>query len=128
MVNKENTLVNELRRKVTELSHQQDKWKGKTDEYKDRIDKLKSEAEGVRQVADAREVELTALRPIVDENQREKLIREVEKHRSTVLKRETEMKEVVRTLKQFAEDNKNLKKEIERLREQDDMIGHKNPN
>ena len=82
MVNKENTLVNELRRKVTELSHQQDKWKGKTDEYKDRIDKLKSEAEGVRQVADAREVELTALRPIVDENQREKLIREVEKHRS----------------------------------------------
>jgi hypothetical protein len=31
MVNKENNLVNELRRKVTELSHQQDKWKNKTE-------------------------------------------------------------------------------------------------
>ena len=99
MVNKENTLVNELRRKVTELSHQQDKWKTKTEQYKERIDKLKTEADGVRQVADAREVELTALRPIVDEGQREKLIKEVDKQRNTVLKRETEMKEVVRTLK-----------------------------
>ena len=45
-----------------------------------------------------------------------------------MLKRESEMKEVVRTLKQFAEDNKHLKKEIERLRDQEDSTGHKNPN
>ena len=66
---------------------------------------------------------------LADDGQRDMFIRELEKQRQIVLKRETEMKEVVRTLKQFHDDKTYLEKENERLRkEHDDNIGHKNPN
>lgn len=43
-------------------------------------------------------------------------------------KREFEMKEVVRTLKFYSEEKARLEKELEKLhRENDQLIGHKNP-
>jgi hypothetical protein len=48
--------------------------------------------------------------------------------RNQLTKREFEMKDLVRTLKFYSEEKARLEKEIEKLhRENDQLIGHKNP-
>lgn len=48
--------------------------------------------------------------------------------RNQLTKREFEMKDLVRTLKFYSEEKSRLEKEIEKLnRENDQLIGHKNP-
>ncbi len=48
--------------------------------------------------------------------------------RNQLTKREFEMKDLVRTLKFYSEEKQRLEKEIEKLnRENDQLIGHKNP-
>ena len=44
-----------------------------------------------------------------------------------IAKRESEMKEVVRTLKAFSDEKKRLERENEMLRSDEHKIGHNNP-
>ena len=58
----------------------------------------------------------------------EKISRENKELRSSMTKREFEMKDMARTLKFYVEENARLKKDNEKLcKENDQLIGHKNP-
>jgi len=43
-----------------------------------------------------------------------------------ILKRDTEIKEIVLTLKAFADEKKRLEKEVERMRTDEQLTGHNN--
>lgn len=63
-----------------------------------------------------------------DKQERERLARENKELRNSLTKREFEMKELVRTLKFYSEEKMRLEKEVEKLnRENDQLVGHKNP-
>ncbi len=62
------------------------------------------------QIADSRGYEVDR------NNERERLYSEVKKKNEMLQKRENEIKEIVLTLKAFADEKKRLEKEIERLR------------
>jgi uncharacterized FlgJ-related protein len=63
-----------------------------------------------------------------DKESEERILKENKDLRNQITKREFEMKEVVRTLKFYSEEKNRLEKELEKLhRENDQLIGHKNP-
>lgn len=58
----------------------------------------------------------------------DKTLKENKDLRNQLTKREFEMRDLVRTLKFYSEEKQKLEKEIEKLnRENDQLIGHKNP-
>jgi kinesin family protein 15 len=67
----------------------------------------------------------------VDEKDRdtiEKIQKENKDLRNQLIKRDFEMKEVVKTIKLFQDEKNRLEKELDKLhRENDQLIGHKNP-
>lgn len=58
--------------------------------------------------------------------ERERIYGENRKLKDMLKKRETETKEIVLTLKAFADEKKRLESEIERMRNQELQIGHNN--
>jgi predicted nuclease with TOPRIM domain len=58
----------------------------------------------------------------------DKIIKENKDLRNKITKREFEMKDLVHTLKFYSDEKMRLEKEVEKLnRENDELIGHKNP-
>ena len=60
------------------------------------------------------------------QGERERLYAEVRKHKDMLKKREGETKEIVMTLKAFADEKKRLENEVERMKNHEMQVGHMN--
>lgn len=135
MVNNENQLMTELKKKITELGETQEHWKQKVVDLKQekeqvvfKADTLRKENENLRelikikdgQIADGVQMEAN------QKTDREKLRKENRDLKNFIQNQETQLKEVVRTLKAFSEEKKRLEQEVAHLKQNEFSIGHEN--
>jgi chromosome segregation ATPase len=137
MVHKENEMMQELQLNISEFNDKLEKGKLRVREAKEERDAARKEWERARKEAEGlkelimlkdRQIEEQLDADERDKQAMEKLGRENKELRNSLTKREFEMKELVRTLKFYSEEKMRLEKEVEKLnRENDQLIGHKNP-
>ena len=89
---------------------------------------LKKENENLRELIKIKDGQIEDSRGYEQERrgERERLYADVRKQKEMLQKRENEIKELVLTLKAFADEKKRLEKEIDRMRSQEMSIGHSN--
>ena len=89
---------------------------------------LKKENENLRELIKIKDGQIEDSRGHEQERrgERERLYTDVRKQKEMLQKRENEIKELVLTLKAFADEKKRLEKEIDRMRTQEMSIGHSN--
>ena len=89
---------------------------------------LKKENENLRELIKIKDGQIEDSRGYEQERrgERERLYTDVRKQKEMLQKRENEIKELVLTLKAFADEKKRLEKEIDRMRTQEMSIGHSN--
>ena len=89
---------------------------------------LKKENENLRELIKIKDGQIEDSRGYEQERrgERERLYTDVRKLKEQLQKRENEIKELVLTLKAFADEKKRLEKEIDRMRSQEMSIGHSN--
>ena len=135
MVSKENQLMTDLKRKITELGEQQELYKARVTQSKQekeaivsKYETLKKENENLRELITIKDGQIEDSRGYEKERrgERERLYGEVRKLKEMLQKRENEIKEIVLTLKAFADEKKRLEKEVERMRNSEMSIGHSN--
>lgn len=135
MVSKENQLMSDLKRKITELGEQQEQYKARVTQSKQekeaitsKYETLKKENENLRELIKIKDGQIEDSRGYETERrgERERLYGEVRKKNEMLQKRENEIKEIVLTLKAFADEKKRLEKELERMRTEDVSGGHTN--
>jgi len=135
MVNKENQLMTDLKKKISELGEQQDHYKARVTQYKQekeaitsKYETLRKENENLRELIKIKDGQIEDARGYEQDRraERERLYNDVKKQKEMLTKRENEIKELVLTLKAFADEKKRLEKENERIRNQEMSIGHNN--
>ena len=135
MVSKENQLMSDLKRKITELGEQQEQYKARVTQSKQekeaitsKYETLKKENENLRELIKIKDGQIEDSRGYEAERrgERERIYAEVRKKNEMILKRDTEIKEIVLTLKAFADEKKRLEKEVERMRTDEQLTGHNN--
>lgn len=92
---------------------------------------MKKENENLRELVKLkdRQIEEQLSNDEKDKETLEKTLKENKDLRNQLIKRDFEMKEVIKTIKLFQDEKNRLEKELEKLaRENDLLIGHKNPN
>jgi chromosome segregation ATPase len=130
-------MMQELQLNISEFNDKLEKGKLRVREAKEERDAARKEWERARKEAEGlkelimlkdRQIEEQLDADERDKQAMEKLGRENKELRNSLTKREFEMKELVRTLKFYSEEKMRLEKEVEKLnRENDQLIGHKNP-
>ena len=135
MVTKENQLMSDLKKKITELGEQQEHYKNRVMQSKQqkeaisqKYDTLKKENENLRQLIKIKDgqIEDTAGYEQGHRGERDRYSAENKKLKEALQKREGEIKEVVLTLKAFSDEKKRLEKELEQVKSYELQIGHSN--
>ena len=135
MVSKENQLMSDLKKKITELGEQQEHYKTRVMQSKQekeavsqKYETLKKENENLRQLIKIKDgqIEDTAGYEQGHRGERDRLSSENKKLKEALQKREGEIKEVVLTLKAFSDEKKRLEKELEQVKSYELQIGHTN--
>ena len=127
--------MTDLKRKITELGEKQEQYKASATQMKQekeavtsKYETLRKENENLRELIKIKDGQIEDSRGYEAERrgERERLYGEVKKQKEMLQKRENEIKELVLTLKAFADEKKRLEKELERMRTQEMSIGHNN--
>ena len=89
---------------------------------------LKKENENLRELIKIKDGQIEDSRGYEQERrgERERLYGENRKQKEMLQKRENEIKEIVLTLKAFADEKKRLEKEVENMRSHEMQVGHNN--
>ena len=125
----------DLKRRINELGEHQVQQKAKITHYKSEKDTIlakyetvKKEVENLRELVKIKDGQIEESRSYetAGREERERLYTENRKLKEMQKKRETETKEIVLTLKAFADEKKRLEGELERMRNQELHIGHSN--
>ena len=127
--------MTDLKRKITELGEQQEQYKGRVTQSKQekeaimsKYETLKKENENLRELIKIKDGQIEDSRGYEQERrgERERLYGENRKQKEMLQKRENEIKEIVLTLKAFADEKKRLEKELEKARSHEMQVGHNN--
>ena len=120
--------MGDLKRRINELGEHQVQQKAKITHYKQERDNLlskyenvKKEVENLRELVKIKDGQIEESRgyETAGREERERIYSENKKLKEMLKKRETETKEIVLTLKAFADEKKRLEGEVERMRNQE---------
>ena len=89
---------------------------------------MRKENENLRELIKIKDGQIEDSRGYESERrgERERIYGDLRKTKEMLQKRENEIKEIVLTLKAFADEKKRLEKELERMRSAEMQIGHSN--
>ena len=104
---------------------------GEKEQIKKEWERIRRENDNMRELIKLKDRQIEEQQNLDDKDNSvfEKLSKDNKELRTQLVKRDFEMKEVVKTLKLFSEEKNRLSAELEKMhRENDQLVGHKNPN
>lgn len=135
MVSKENQLMADLKRTITELGEKQEKYKARvlqTKQEKEAIaakyETLKKDNENLRELVKIKDSQIEDSRGYESSNrgERDRLYLDNKKLKEMVQKHQSEIKDLVKTLKAFSDEKNRLEKELDKMKTHEIQLGHSN--